>query len=76
MPSFHHYEKASGAKLNVAKNHGLLFGSWQDRVHMPILLNWCNGAITVLRCCLSNNNLVDWNSLAERFTGQLLLWKQ
>ena len=73
---FERYEKASGAKLNVAKSHGLLFGSWHDRVHMPIPLNWCNDAITVLGCRLSNDNQVDWNSLVERFAGQLLLWKQ
>jgi hypothetical protein len=73
---FERYEKASGAKLNIAKSHGLLFGSWRDRVHMPIPLNWCNDAITVLGCRLSNDNQVDWNSLVEHFAGQLLLWKQ
>jgi hypothetical protein len=60
---FERYEKASGAKLNVVKSHGLLFGSWRDRVNMPIHLNWCNDAIEVLGCRISNDNQVDWNSL-------------
>jgi hypothetical protein len=60
---FERYEKASGAKLNVVKSHGLLFGFWRDRVNMPIHLNWCNDAIEVLGCRISSDNQVDWNSL-------------
>ena len=33
---FERYERASGAKLNVTKSHGLLLGSWKDRVALPI----------------------------------------
>jgi hypothetical protein len=32
---FERYQHASGAKLNVSKSHGLLFGSWKDCVNMP-----------------------------------------
>jgi hypothetical protein len=72
---FERFEHASGAKLNVNKSHGLLFGSWKDRVDMPIHLNWSNIAITVLGCCLSDGK-TDWDSLVEKFQDQLLLWKQ
>ena len=70
------YEHASVAKLNVNKSHGLLFGSWRDRLDMPIRLNWSNIAITVLGCRLSNDGKADWDSLVEKFHDQLLLWKQ
>ena len=54
------YEKASGAKLNVGKSHGLLFGSWRACLDLPVPLNWSNVAITVLGCRLGND-AVDWN---------------
>ena len=72
---FERYERASGAKLNVTKSHGLLLGSWKDRVVLPIQLNWSNNFITVLGCRISNDDSVDWASLIERFSGQLALWK-
>ena len=73
---FTRYEKASGAKLNVGKSHGLLFGSWRARLDLPVPLNWSNVAITVLGCRLGNDDAVDWNLLIERFEGKLCLWKQ
>ena len=72
---FERYERASGARLNVAKSHGLLVGSWKQRVNLPIELNWSNDFITVLGCRISNDE-VDWTSLLGRFQGQLALWKQ
>jgi hypothetical protein len=47
---FEKYEQASGAKLNIAKSHGLLFGSWKNRVDLPVQLNWSSDAITVSDC--------------------------
>lgn len=70
------YEHASGAKLNVKKSHGLLFGSWRDRQNLPVSLGWSNIEITVLGCRISNEENVDWNILLERFSDQLLLWSQ
>ena len=55
---FERYERASGAKLNVTKSHGLLLGSWKDRVVLPIHLNWSNHFITVLGCRISNDDSV------------------
>ncbi len=72
---FERYKRASGAKLNVTKSHGLLLGSWKDRVVLPIQLNWSNHFITVLGCRISNDDSVDWASLIDRFSGQLALWK-
>lgn len=73
---FQRYELASGAKLNVSKSHGLLFGSWRARTDLPITLKWSNLAITVLGCRIGNSEHVDWDTLMERFSDLLLVWKQ
>ena len=73
---FERYESASGAKLNITKSHGLLFGSPKGRRNHPVSLNWCNDSITVLGCKLGNIEAVDWDSLIIKFEQQLTLWKQ
>jgi hypothetical protein len=72
---FDRYERASGAKLNVTKSHGLLIGSWKHRTDLPVPLNWSNVSITVLGCRLGNDLSVDWDSLITKFEDQLRLWK-
>ena len=72
---FERYERASSSKLNVTKSHGLLLGSWKDRVALPLQFNWSNNFITVLGCPISNDDSVDWASLLDHFSGQLALWK-
>jgi hypothetical protein len=73
---FEKYERASGAKLNIAKSHGLLFGSWKNRVNLPVQLNWSSDAITVLGCRVANIESADWDSLVAKLEQQLSLWKQ
>ena len=72
---FERYERASGAKLNVMKIHGLLFGPWQHPDDLPVELSWSGEAITVLGCRISNSESVDWESLIVKFESQLVLWK-
>ena len=72
---FERYERASGAKLNVTKSHGLLLGSWKHRNNLPVPLNWSSESITVLGCRLGNDVSVDWDSLLVKFGDQLNLWK-
>ena len=67
---------ASGAKLNVTKSHGLLFGTWMHRNNLPIQLNWSSVAITVLGCNIANVESVNWTELINKFEAQLSLWKQ
>ena len=67
---------ASGAKLNVTKSHGLLFGTWMHRNHLPIQLTWSSVAITVLGCNIANVESVNWTELINKFEAQLSLWKQ
>ena len=73
---FERYELASGAKLNVTKSHGLLFGTWMHRNNLPIQLNWSSVAITVLGCNIANMESVNWTELINKFEAQLSLWKQ
>ena len=73
---FERYELASGAKLNVTKSHGLLFGTWTHRNNLPIQLNWSSVAITVLGCNIANVESVNWTELIHKFEVQLALWKQ
>jgi hypothetical protein len=60
---FEKYERASGAKLNIAKSHGLLFRPWMNRVDLPVQLNWSSDAITVLGCRVANVESADWDTL-------------
>jgi hypothetical protein len=73
---FEQYELAYGAKLNINKSHGLLFGSWKGRTDLPIQLNWSSDAITVLGCRIANIEGADWNALVEKLERQLGVWKE
>lgn len=73
---FSRYENASGAKLNVGKSHGLLFGSWKDRGRLPVDLRWTNTSIVLLGCRIGNDVTPDWSALLEKFKTNLSLWKR
>ena len=42
---FGRYLKASGAKLNLGKCHGLLLGHWCNRTSLPVDFRWSSGHI-------------------------------
>ena len=73
---FERYELASGAKLNVTKSHGLLFGTWKYQNDLPVQLDWSSEAITVLGCRIANEESVDWDGLISKFQNQINLWQQ
>ena len=73
---FERYELASGAKLNVTKSHGLLFGTWKYQADLPVQLDWSSEAITVLGCRIGNEEFVDWDGLITKFENQVTLWRQ
>ena len=73
---FERHELASGAKFNVKKSHGLLFGAWKHPDDLPIQLNWSREATTVLGCRIANEESVNWDDLITKFENQLTLWKQ
>ena len=73
---FSHYEKASGAKLNPTKCHGLLTGSWKSRTTYPVELLWSSSHITVLGSRIGNDLQADWEPLYENLANLLTSWKQ
>lgn len=73
---FTRFERASGAKLNVNKSHGLLYGSWRPRNDLPFPLLWSNTSITILGCSIGHNISYPWSPLVEKFNSQLSLWKK
>jgi hypothetical protein len=73
---FTRYEKASGAKLNVTKCHGLLIGTWQSRSNLPIALDWSNVEIIVLGSRISNDNEGQWESKIKALKTTLTAWNR
>ena len=73
---FTRYEKASGAKLNATKCHGLLIGTWQSRSNLPIALDWSNVEIIVLGSRISNDNEEQWESKIKALKTTLRAWNR
>ena len=73
---FSHYERASGAKLNPTKCHGLLIGSWKTRTTFPVNLRWTSSHITILGGRVGNDHLEHWEPLQENLLTLLTSWKQ
>ena len=72
---FSHYKKASGAKLNQGKCHGLLIGAWKNRSSLPVELLWTNKSITVFGSIISNDGQENWPKLTEKYSD-MGSWKQ
>lgn len=73
---FARYETASGAKLNVAKSSGLLFGSWKTRDHHVVPLDWSPEGITVLGAYLSNSGEELWAGKVNSVTSSCASWSK
>lgn len=73
---FAQYGQASGAKLNITKSHGLLFGSWKSRQTHVVPLGWSNHKITVLGSSLSPSGEEDWDPHLHAITSLCALWSK
>lgn len=73
---FHRYETASGAKLNVAKSHGLLLGPWRSRNETSVHLSWSTSHITVLGASLSSVGEEIWDSKIHEISTICASWQQ
>jgi hypothetical protein len=73
---FQRYERASGAKLNVAKSHGLLVGKWSSRNDLPVALNWSSSQITIMGSQLCNvEHHESWDKQLTQLESVLMAWK-
>ena len=72
LPSEHGF--VTGAKLNLDKTEGLLFGAWKSRIDLPVNLKWTSDCLTVLGCRVGNFVLPDWDSLVHKFKTKIKLW--
>ena len=71
---FERYAKASGAKLNIDKTEGLLFGPWKSRTNLPIALKWSSDCLIILGCRVGNSILPDWDNLISKFKNKITSW--
>lgn len=72
------YEQASGAKLNLAKCHGLWCGSWRYRTLSPVSLEWSSDHIKCLGVYIGHGDLerLNWSARIQKFATILTSWKQ
>ena len=68
------FANATGAKLNLDKTEGLLFGSWKTRTTMPIPLKWTDKHLILLGCRVGNDVLPDWDILLTKFKAKISSW--
>ncbi|XP_046856058.1 uncharacterized protein LOC124449151 [Xenia sp. Carnegie-2017] len=68
------FARATGAKLNLDKTEGLLFGSWSTRLNLPVNLKWKSDHLTVLGCRVGNSVLPDWDTLIQKLNSKLKSW--
>ena len=69
------YERASRAKVNQGKCHGLLFGPWRNRTSLPVDINWSSAAITVLGTTLSNDGKQDYSPIIKKMGHIVKSWQ-
>ena len=71
---FDRYATATGAKLNLDKSEGLLFGPWKHRTDLPVQLKWTMESLTILGCRIGNSTSPDWDKLLKKFKNKLTSW--
>jgi len=71
---FQRYERASGARLNVEKSHGLLFGPWQGRTDLPVAMDWSSSHLMVMGCRLANDGEESWEKGIQSLDALLASW--
>lgn len=72
---FHRYSAASGARLNISKCHGLLFGSWISKRQHVVPLDWTAAGLNILGCYVSNDGEEQWAPKVQAISSTCALWK-
>ena len=71
---FARYERASGAKLNLGKCHGLLVGAFRAIPEPPVPLQWSRSHIVVLGSRIGNDGQEDWSGPLAQLEHVLSSW--
>ena len=76
--TFHQYELASGARVNIEKSKGLWLGSWAGRTDPPVNLEWSSVKLKTLGVHIGPGNLSEdnWNPRIEAVSNTLDSWRQ
>ena len=72
---FRKYEKASGAKLNLGKCHGLVLGLWRNCTSFPVAFRWSSSHIVALGSCLNINGNQNWEPQVTKLSSVLNSWQ-
>ena len=72
------YEAATGAKINLAKSHGLWVGAWKGRTDSPLGYTWTNGNVYNLGVFFGNDDpaLHTFNKIIPKIEKSITFWKQ
>lgn len=71
---FSRYERETGAKLNISKTEGLLFGTWKDRTNLPVDLRWKTDFLIVFGCRVGYKVNPDWNKVIDHLRSIISTW--
>ena len=72
---FGKYEKASGAKLNLGKCHGLVLGPWRNRTSFPVAFRWSSSHIVALGSRLDIDGNQNWEPQVTKLSSVLNFWQ-
>ena len=72
---FGKYEKASGAKLNLGKCHGLVLGPWRNRTSFPVAFRWSSSHIVALGSRLDIDGNQNWEPQVTKLSSVLNSWQ-
>jgi len=75
--TYHLFEEASGAKINLNKCEGLWLGSWRHRLDAPVGIRWNCDKIKVLGVFIGPGNLeeANWRPRIDAIKNCLSSWR-
>lgn len=71
---FSRYERATGAKLNLTKTEGLLFGTWKGRTDLQVDITWKTDSLIILGCQVGHKATPDWPRIIDHLRSAVSTW--
>jgi hypothetical protein len=74
---FHEYGRASGARLNTSKTHGLWLGRWRMREDSPGGISWLSSSLKIVGLYFGDENAraKSWDEVTAKFNSVLKKWE-